>query len=70
MKSAVQRHPSILQCLSMAGEADYILQVLVRDIAGIDELSRKEIAYLPGVERKVTTVCMTIKEQALIAGCL
>jgi hypothetical protein len=42
-----------------------------RDISALDEPIRREIAHLPGVERTVTTVCMkTIKEHALIAGCL
>jgi Lrp/AsnC family leucine-responsive transcriptional regulator len=70
-ETAVLRHPSILQCFSTAGEADYVMHVLVRDISALDELIRREIAHLPGVERTVTTVCMkTIKEHALIVGCL
>lgn len=70
-ESAVQRHPSILQCFSTAGEADYVMHVLVRDITALDELIRGEIAHLPGVERTVTTVCMkTIKDHALVVGCL
>jgi len=68
---AVLRHPSVLQCFSTAGEADYVMHVLVRDIDALDELLRREISQLPGVERTVTTVCMkTIKEQASIVGCL
>jgi len=70
-ETAVLRHPSILQCFSTAGEADYVMHVLVRDISALDELIRREIAHLPGVERTLTTVCMkTIKEHALIVGCL
>jgi len=70
-ETAVQCHSSILQCFSTAGEADYVMHVLVRDIAALDELIRGEIAHLPGVERTVTTVCMkTIKEHALVVGCL
>jgi Lrp/AsnC family transcriptional regulator, leucine-responsive regulatory protein len=70
-ESAVSRHRSILQCFSTAGEYDYVMNVLVRDITALDTLIRDEIAHLPGVERTVTTVCMkTIKEHALIVNCL
>ena len=70
-ETAVLRHPSILQCFSTAGEADYVMHVLVRDVLALDELTRMELAHLPGVERTVTTVCMkTIKEHGLVVGCL
>jgi len=70
-ETAVLRHSSILQCFSTAGEADYVMHVLVRDISALDELIRTQIAHLPGVERTVTTVCMkTIKEHGLVVGCL
>jgi DNA-binding Lrp family transcriptional regulator len=47
------------------------MHVLVPGIEALDELVRREIAHLPGVQRTVTTVCMkTIKEHALIMGCL
>ena len=70
-ESAVSRHRSILQCFSTAGESDYIMSVLVRDVTALDTLLRDEIAHLPGVERTVTTVCMkTIKEHALIVNCV
>jgi Lrp/AsnC family leucine-responsive transcriptional regulator len=70
-ETAVQRHSSILQCFTTAGEADYVLHVLVRDLAALDELLRGEISHLPGVQRIVTTVCMkTIKEDAPVMGCL
>lgn len=70
-ETAVQRHPSVLQCFTTAGEADYVMHVLVRDIAALDELLRGEISRLPGVQRIVTTVCMkTIKEDAPVMGCL
>jgi Lrp/AsnC family leucine-responsive transcriptional regulator len=68
---AVLRHRSVLQCFSTVGESDYVMHVLVPGIEALDELVRREIAHLPGVQRTVTTVCMkTIKEHALIMGCL
>jgi Lrp/AsnC family leucine-responsive transcriptional regulator len=70
-EAAVLQHPSILQCFTTAGQADYLIHVLVEGIAELDSLLRMEIAQLPGVQKIETTVCMkTIKHRAPITGCL
>ncbi len=70
-EAAVLRHPSILQCFTTAGQADYLIHVLVEGIAELDSLLRMEISQLPGVQKIETTVCMkTIKHRAPITGCL
>jgi Lrp/AsnC family transcriptional regulator, leucine-responsive regulatory protein len=70
-ESAIERHASIMQCFTTAGQGDYLLHVLVPEIADLDELLRAEISRLPGVLRMVTTVCMkTIKHRSAATGCL
>jgi Lrp/AsnC family leucine-responsive transcriptional regulator len=70
-EAAVLRHPSILQCFTTAGQADYLMHVLVPGISQLDELLRMEISRIPGVQRIETTVCMkTIKHRASLMGCL
>lgn len=70
-EAAVHREPRILQCFTTAGQADYLLHVLVRGIAELDELLRVRISRLPGAQRLVTTVCMkTIKHQGPVMACL
>lgn len=70
-EAAVLRHPSILQCFTTAGQADYLMHVLVAGIDELDRLLRMEISQLPGVRKIETTVCMkTIKHRAPITGCL
>lgn len=70
-EAAVQRHPAILQCFTTAGQADYLVHVLVAGISELDGLLRREVARMPGVQRIETTVCMkTIKPRAPITGCL
>jgi Lrp/AsnC family transcriptional regulator, leucine-responsive regulatory protein len=70
-EAAVLQHPSILQCFTTAGQADYLIHVLVEGIAELDSLLRMEISQLPGVQKIETTVCMkTIKHRAPITGCL
>jgi Lrp/AsnC family leucine-responsive transcriptional regulator len=70
-EAAVLRHPAVLQCFTTAGQADYLMHVLVAGIAELDSLLRMEISQLPGVQKIETTVCMkTIKHRTPITGCL
>jgi Lrp/AsnC family transcriptional regulator, leucine-responsive regulatory protein len=70
-EAAAASHPSVLQCFTTAGQADYLMHVLVGEIAQLDQLLRLEIRPMPGVQRLETTVCMkTIKPRGPITGCL
>ena len=70
-EAAVLRHPAVLQCFTTAGQADYLIHVLVAGISELDSLLRLEISQLPGVQKIETTVCMkTIKHRTPITGCL
>ena len=70
-EAAAAAHPSILQCFTTAGQADYLMHVLVEEIEQLDQLLRMEIRRMPGVQRLETTVCMkTIKPRAPLTGCL
>lgn len=70
-EAAVQAHPAVLQCFTTAGNADYLMHVLVAGISELDRLLRMEISQMPGVQRIETTVCMkTIKHRAPITACL
>ena len=46
---AVQATPAIVRCLSTTGQADYILSVLVPDIAAYEQFLHAELFRLPGV---------------------
>lgn len=70
-EEAVLRHPSVLECYTTAGQADYLLHVLVADVATLDTLLRTEITQMRGVERISTTVGLkTIKRRGLIMPCV
>ncbi len=69
-EAAAASHPAVLQCFTTAGQADYLMHVLVGEIAQLDQLLRMEIRRMPGVQRLETTVCMkTIKPRAPLSGC-
>jgi len=70
-EEAAASHPCVLQCFTTAGQADYLMHVLVGDVAQLDELLRLQIRRMPGVQRLETTVCMkTIKARAPLTGCI
>lgn len=69
-EAAVLRHKSVLECYTTAGQADYLLHLLVSGIAALDELLRTEISRMPGVQRLITTIGMkTIKHRGSIMEC-
>jgi len=45
----VARLPDVMECHLMAGSADYILKVLVRDTEDFARIHRQHLARLPGV---------------------
>ena len=70
-EAAAASHTCVLQCFTTAGQADYLMHVLVGDITQLDQLLRMEIRRMPGVQKLETTVCMkTIKARAPLSGCM
>jgi Lrp/AsnC family transcriptional regulator, leucine-responsive regulatory protein len=70
-EQAVLKHWAILECYTTAGQADYLLHVLVADVGTLDSLLRTEISRMPGVERITTTVGLkTIKRRGMIMPCV
>jgi Lrp/AsnC family leucine-responsive transcriptional regulator len=64
---AVAAHPLVLECHATVGEADYLLQLLARDLAALDDFLRHELWRVPGVRRFTTTLTMrTIKSHGSI----
>jgi Lrp/AsnC family leucine-responsive transcriptional regulator len=55
---AVGDHPSVIECYTTAGEADYLLQIMTGDVEQLDTLLREELCRLPGVQRSATTICL------------
>lgn len=69
-EQAVVRHSAVLECYTTAGQADYLLHVLVPNVAALDTLLRNELSRMPGVEHVSTTVGMkTIKPRGYVTEC-
>jgi Lrp/AsnC family leucine-responsive transcriptional regulator len=50
-EKAAAAAPSIVSCLMMSGEDDYIITVLARDLADFERIHKEQLSRLPGVAR-------------------
>lgn len=50
-EAAVRRVPEVMECYLMAGDADYILRVVVADAADYERIHSEQLTRLPGVAR-------------------
>lgn len=59
-EAAVAALPEIVACWSIAGTADFLLQVVARDLDGYADFAMTTIRRLPGIKAMQTT--LTLKE--------
>lgn len=57
-EQAVSERPEIMSCHLMAGDFDYLVHVVVRDVADYEVLHRTHLAQLPGVARMVSSFAL------------
>jgi DNA-binding Lrp family transcriptional regulator len=55
---AVSERPEIMSCHLMAGQFDYLVHVVVRDVADYEVLHRTHLDQLPGVARMVSSFAL------------
>jgi Lrp/AsnC family leucine-responsive transcriptional regulator len=62
-EQAIADIPEVLECLSVTGEADYILRIAVPDLASLSDFMTRCLLRLPGVANVKSTVTLkTIKQ--------
>ena len=57
-EKAVRDIPEIMECYLMTGEFDYLLRVVVSDMAGFERLHNEGLTRLPGVARVNSSVAI------------
>ena len=57
-ESAVQSIPEVMECYLMTGEFDYLLRVVVSDMADFERLHKESLTRLPGVARVNSSVAI------------
>jgi DNA-binding Lrp family transcriptional regulator len=55
-ENAVKSIPEVMECYLMTGEFDYLLRVVVADMADFERLHRDALTRLPGVARVNSSV--------------
>jgi DNA-binding Lrp family transcriptional regulator len=55
-EAAVKNIPEVMECYLMTGEFDYLLRVVVSDMADFERLHRDSLTRLPGVARVNSSV--------------
>ncbi|MEO1201065.1 MAG: Lrp/AsnC family transcriptional regulator [Pseudomonadota bacterium] len=57
-EAAVRDIPEVMECYLMTGEFDYLLRVVVSDMADFERLHRDSLTRLPGVARVNSSVAI------------
>ncbi|MDJ0941632.1 MAG: Lrp/AsnC family transcriptional regulator [Woeseiaceae bacterium] len=57
-EAAIQRIPEVMECYLMTGEFDYLLRVVVADMADFERLHKEALTRLPGVARVNSSVAI------------
>lgn len=66
-EEAVRHIPEVMECYLMTGEFDYLLRVVVADMADFERIHKEELTRLPGVARVNSSVAIrkVLKRTAL-----
>ena len=57
-EEAVQSVPEIVECYSVSGETDFLLRVVVRDVAAYEHLLKATLVHLPEVGNLTSTFAL------------
>lgn len=57
-EEAVRSIPEVMECFLMTGEFDYLLRVVVSDMADFERLHKESLTRLPGVARVNSSVAI------------
>jgi len=57
-EEAVRNIPEVMECFLMTGEFDYLLRVVVSDMADFERLHKESLTRLPGVARVNSSVAI------------
>jgi len=57
-EEAVRNIPEVMECYLMTGEFDYLLRVVVRDMADFERIHKEALTRLPGVARVNSSVAI------------
>lgn len=48
-EAAMGRHPAVMECYLMTGDSDYLIRIVVPDVAAVEKFIVGELSKIPGV---------------------
>ena len=57
-ENAVKNIPEIVECYSVSGQADFLLRVIVHDVAAYDTLLKRTLIHLPEIGNLNSTIAL------------
>jgi len=57
-EQAVAAMPEVMECFAISGDADYLLRIIVPDLAAFSELMMKRLLRVAGVARVSTSIAL------------
>jgi DNA-binding Lrp family transcriptional regulator len=57
-ESHIDRHNEIMECYLMTGDSDYLLRVVVSDMAALERFILEQLSPIPGVEKIRTSFAL------------
>jgi Lrp/AsnC family leucine-responsive transcriptional regulator len=64
-EKAVAALPEVLECHHVAGDYDYLLKLLARDVSALRTILMERLSTLPGVARIHTTLVLATSKHVL-----
>lgn len=65
-EEAVRGIPEVMECYLMTGEFDYLLRVVVTDMADFERLHKESLTRLPGVARVNSSVAIRTVQKTTV----
>ena len=57
-EAEITQRDEVIECYAMTGDQDYLLHVMVEDVAHFDDFLRNDLIHLPGVGRVNTSFAL------------
>lgn len=65
-EAGIRGRPEVIECYAMTGDQDYLLHVLVTDMASFDTFVRHHLIRMAGVERVRSSFTLTVVKQTTV----
>jgi Lrp/AsnC family leucine-responsive transcriptional regulator len=62
LEDRMRREPRVAQCLTLAGDIDYVVVIRSRDVAHYQEFARRVLATAPGIRSYTSEIVLAVSK--------